>query len=215
MDTVLLWVTGRAASGKSTFARIAHKECKKMSLDILSLSDEALLFQIIEEDTLHEHHYHPHNDERFLFHSNYPFDEGIRRINTQLVELLNRKSIKPLVAIIELARGKCSDIMNLSFKKALSLINEEVIDHSHFYYINTSWEKQLERNKARENDGKPHPPDSIMKDLYSDDDVKEVAEKISFEIVNNNGDLPSFEAEVRLRIQKIIPLLMQDQSNAD
>jgi len=210
-EPLLLWVTGRAACGKSTFARIAEEECRKTMIETLSLCDEKFMLQIIEEDKAHEHHYHPYDDERFLFKSNYPFDEGIHRISTQLKQLLQEKPKKPLVAIVELARGRCSGIMNFSFERALSLIDPNVIQHSHFYYLHSSWEQQLERNRAREQDGQPHPPEFLLRELYSEDDFDYAAGQISFEVVENHGDLEVLQADVRLRIQEAIAPLLHSQ----
>lgn len=210
-EQLLLWVTGRAASGKSTFARLAQEECRKAALDTLSLCDEKLMLQIIEEDEAHEHHYHPYDDERFLFKSNYPFDEGIRRISSRLQELLQEKPKQPLVTIVELARGRCSGIMNFTFERALQLIDPEVVRHSHFFYLHSDWEQQLARNRARERDGQPHPPDFIMRELYSEDDFYLAAGQINFEIVENHGDVAALEADVRFRIQRIIAPLMPKQ----
>lgn len=205
---VLLWATGRAACGKSTFVRIAEEECRDAMLDTISLCDEKMLFQVLDEDVDHLHHYHPHGDERFLFKSNHPFDEGIRRISSRLKRILEEPPAQTIVALVELARGKCNGIMNVTFERAISLIDPLVIQESHFFYLQSGWMDQLERNRAREADGQPHPPDAVMEALYSEDDFEYASKRIPFEVIENHGDLRSFEDEIRRRIRDAIA---QDQ----
>lgn len=209
-EPIILWAIGRAASGKSTFANIAEEECKLASIAAQSFSDEKLLFKIIDEDTNHEHHYHPYGDKRFLFKTNYPFDEGIRQINMAVRQLLIAPPEKPFVTIIELARGRSHGIMDVSFARAFSLIDPNIIGHSHFFYIQSSWNQQLERNRARGTGGEPHTPESVMLDLYSEDDFNDVQSLLPFEVVENTADLDSFKSDIRLRIQRIINEYMRD-----
>jgi hypothetical protein len=200
----ILWATGRAACGKSTFIRIATEECRNVSLDIVSLCDEGLLFQILDEDTDHVHHDHPFGDARFRLKSNYPFDEGIRRISTQLREMIDHPPSKPVVALIELARGKVTDILNVSFQRAISLLDPVVITNSHFVYLQSALNEQLERNRIRQQDGQPHPPDAVMESLYGSDDFDVASQHIPFEIIQNSGDMPSFEGAIRRSVQTAI-----------
>lgn len=205
----IIWVTGRAASGKSTFIRIAEEECRDAMLETVFLSDEKFLFQIINEDVTHMHHYHPFDDDRFLFKTNYPFDEGIRRINERLNRILNLELDPPVVVLIEMARGRCQDVIDVSFQRAFSLIDPMVIRHSNFFYLKSRWVDQLERNRARQTDGEPHPPDSIMYDLYREDDFAEVSNLVSFEIIDNERDKSAFENQIREKIKHAVKSIIE------
>ena len=111
------WISGRAASGKSTLVKIATEACSRAGIQTQNLCDEKFMLQIIGEDINHEHHYHPDNDEKFLFKSGYPFNEGIRRISEECKRQLDLAHTKPMVAIIELARGKTEQLWISHFKR--------------------------------------------------------------------------------------------------
>lgn len=82
----IVWVTGRAAAGKSTVIMACVARLRSCGYEPAVLSDEQLLFRLKETDGKHRHHYHPYGDHRFLFRDGYLFDEGLRWINAWLLK---------------------------------------------------------------------------------------------------------------------------------
>ncbi len=83
--TAVVWITGRAATGKSTLLATCLARLRHAGHAPLRLCDEELLFQLKHADTTHAHHYHPYGDRRFLFRDGYLFDEGLRRISAAVL----------------------------------------------------------------------------------------------------------------------------------
>lgn len=189
-----LWVTGQAAAGKSTFLREARAYCEAHGIPARFLNDEAFMLEVLERDTAHAYHEHPYGDERIRLTSNVPFDEGIREINRRLLAAANAGNADP--HFIELARGKKDGVLDVTFSRALELIDDEVLGKSTFLYVRSAWSQQLERNRKRASDGKPHPPEEIMENFYSSDDVGVLESVAEVRYVDNKGSEEDFRARV-------------------
>ncbi|MGH8896519.1 MAG: hypothetical protein ACRDZ4_05705 [Egibacteraceae bacterium] len=163
-----MWVTGRAATGKSTVIAACVARLRADSREPLVLSDEELLLQLQEADVEHRHHYHPHGDHRFLFRDGYLFDQGLRRINARLLEAIASGSSD--IVLVELARGAAAPVADVSYRRALALIDPRVWAQSLVFHLDVSYRLQLQRNRARAIEKASATPAQVMRDLYTHDD---------------------------------------------
>ena len=88
------------------------------------------------------------------------------------------------------------------------MIDPVVINHSSFIYVRARWEAQLERNRQRRSDGLPHPPDELMQEMYSDDDINEISKIHPFSVIENNGSVDEFVATINDTVSKRIQKLL-------
>jgi hypothetical protein len=165
--TAVVWITGRAATGKSTLLAACLARLRQAGHDPLRLCDEELLFQLKHADTTHAHHYHPYGDRRFLFRDGYLFDEGLRRIGAAVLAVL---AGSPAYVLIELARGSAAPPVDLTWRHALDLIHPRIWPHSLVFRLDAPVQVQLDRNRQRTTDGQPHTPEQILHSLYAQDD---------------------------------------------
>lgn len=166
--TALVWITGRAATGKSTLLAACLARLRRAGHDPLHLCDEELLFQLKRADTTHAHHYHLHGDGRFLFRDDYLFDEGLRHISTSALAAIQAGS--PALVLVELARGSAAPPVDLTWRHALDLIDPRVWPHSLVFRLDAPVQVQLDRNRHRTINGQPHTPEQILRNLYAHDD---------------------------------------------
>jgi hypothetical protein len=166
--TTVVWITGRAATGKSTLLAACLTKLHHPGQHPLVLCDEELLFQLKTADTAHAHHYHPHGDHRFAFHDGYLFDEGLRRISTTTMAAITAGA--PALVLVELARGSARQNIDLTWRHALDLIDPRIWPHSLIFRLDAPLQVQLDRNRHRTPNGQPHTPEQILRGLYADDD---------------------------------------------
>lgn len=167
--TTLVWITGRAATGKSTLLAACLARFRAAGHYPWRLCDEELLFQLKRADTAHAHHYHPHGDRRFLFRDGYLFDEGLRRISATALAAIHAGS--PAVVLVELARGSAQPPLDLTWRHALDLIHPDIWPHSLVFRLHAPARVQLRRNRERTPDGQPHTPEQVLQNLYALDDA--------------------------------------------
>ncbi len=172
MTTTVVWITGRAATGKSTLLAACRARLRAAGHEPLCLCDEELLFQLKRVDTSHAHHYHPHGDDarRFLFRDGELFDEGLRRISAAALAALQAGS--PTFVLVELARGtsQAQPPVDLSWRRALELIDSRIWLSSLVFRLDAPLQVQLARNRQRTSDGQPHTPEQVLARLYHHDD---------------------------------------------
>ena len=166
--TRVVWISGRAATGKSTLLAACLARLRHAGHHPLRLCDEELLFQLKHADTTHAHHYHPYGDRRFLFRDGYLFDEGLRRISTRVLTAIQTGS--PAIVLVELARGSAAPPVDLTWRHALDLIDPRIWPHSLVFRLDAPVQVQLDRNRQRTSDGQPHTPEQILHSLYAQDD---------------------------------------------
>ncbi len=171
--TRVVWISGRAATGKSTLLAACLARLRHAGHHPLRLCDEELLFQLKQADTTHTHHYHPHDDRRFLFRDGYLFDEGLRRISTRVLTAIQTGS--PAIVLVELARGTAVAPVDLTWHHALDLIHPHVWPHSLVVRLDAPAQVQLDRNRQRTTDGQPHTPEQILHSLYAHNDPDTLA----------------------------------------
>jgi hypothetical protein len=165
--TTVVWITGRAATGKSTVLTACLDQLHSTGQRLV-LCDEELLFQLKRADTTHSHHYHPHGDHRFAFRDGYLFDEGLRRISTITLAAIQTGAAD--VVLVELARGSAVQPVDLTWRHALDLIDPRIWPHSLVFRLDAPVHFQLDRNRHRTTDGQPHTPEQILCSLYANDD---------------------------------------------
>lgn len=165
-----VWITGRAASGKSTLIAEVEAHLRDGRRAVHRLSDEDLLFGLKTADISHEHHWHPDEDPaRFLLRSGHFFDEGVRIISAHLVDLMRADDSS--VAIVELARGRAAAPIDVSYRRALELTDQRIWPHSTVFRLVAPFAVQSERNRQRAAaPGGRATPAAMLYDLYRDDD---------------------------------------------
>jgi len=187
-----IFITGLAGSGKTTAVQIIKKQLSKVSIPFLVLSDEEMLFQLHLEDQEELHHYHPViNQECFLLKDNHFFDEGLSRINKEL-ESINKRRI-PVMVLVELARGSKSQALDVTYKRALQIIDKSIIKKSLIIYLETPFDLRMKRNQTRGKNGE-HTPKQIMREIYKTDDIS-ILRNRSLNIIRvlNNKDKQGLE----------------------
>ncbi len=154
--------------GQTTLLATCRARLRQAGHDPLHLCDENLLFQLKGADTTHAHHYHPHGDHRFAFRDGYLFDEGLRRISNTALATIQTGS--PTLLLVELARGTAQPPVDVTWRRALELIDPRIWPHSLVFRLEAPVHIQLDRNRHRTTDGQPHTPEQILRSLYANDD---------------------------------------------
>lgn len=190
MQRNIIWVTGSAASGKTTFIEYFTQ---KFEFPYFLLTDAQEMLELNELDSEHKHHIHPKGEEGFLLTSNYHFDESIRRLVAKSEKELER------FLIIEVARGKGSNLqIDLSFKRFLELVSPDIWNRSILIYLKASLDTRKARNdKRRKNNFASgveresfYVPSNALEQFFLEDDFEEVRDTIPCPLyVVNNGNL--------------------------
>lgn len=165
--TTIIWITGRAATGKSTVIAAVDHALRTRGSTPTVLCDERILLDLVAADTEHRHHHHPYGDTRFAFHDGHLFDQAVRAINTQLTAMVDRGDDG--VVLVELARGVPGPV-DVSYQRALELIEPRLWAHSTVYRLHTLFGTQLRRNHARTQRTGRGVPEQVMRSLYHRDD---------------------------------------------
>lgn len=162
----VVWVTGRAGTGKSTLTAALDAQLRARGHAPLVLCDEQLLLDLARADVDHDHHWHPHGDERIAFRDGHLFDEGLRLINTRLLDHLAGSGL----ALVELARGRHAPPIDVTYHRALQLVDRRVWHFSTVLRLDVAFGDQLARNRRRAAGTGRGTPEEIMYSLYSADD---------------------------------------------
>lgn len=194
MKRNIVWVTGSAASGKTTFISLLTK---KLQIFHKVLTDAQEMLELNKLDIGHKHHTHPKGEEGFLLTSSYHFDESIRRIVDQITQE------KEMFFIIEIARGVGTNAkIDLTFRRFIELIPSDVWSRSVLVYFNTPVNIRKDRNNLRRRVGfgsdirreSFYVPSSAMEQFFLEDDFEKVKDKVDCPIVNvSNIDLTKKE----------------------
>lgn len=170
--TQLIWITGRAATGKTTLIRELVTRLTEDGSQPLVVSDEEILLRLVRADTEHHHHAHPHGDHRIVFRDGRLFDQGLIELGHRLQDALASASHR--LVLVELARG-CSAPIDVSYQRALDVLDPGLWDHSHVYRLNVPWPVQASRNNQRLRASGKGPDPSILRQLYRRDDPRPLA----------------------------------------
>jgi Adenylylsulphate kinase len=162
----LIWITGRAAAGKTTLINTLAERLRQHEIDPAVHSDEQILLQLAADDTGHLHHHHPHNDHRIAFHTGHLFDESLRVLNSHLLAALDHDQ----TAIVELARGSHHPPIDLTYRHAAHLFDQRLWRHSVVFRLQVDFATQLRRNAHRTTGTGAGTPEEIMARLYRRDD---------------------------------------------
>ena len=164
----LIWITGRAAAGKSTVIAHLAAALKQHRRYPVVYNDEDLLLGLVRADTHHHHHEHPGGDpQQIRFTTGHLFDESLRVLNAHL---LHEITIPGAIAIVELARGRHEPPVDLTYRRALQLFDARLWPHSTVFRLDIDVDTQLARNAARHTGTGNGTPDEIMRQLYTADD---------------------------------------------
>lgn len=166
MTGSLIWITGRAATGKSTVVHALVDHLRSHGANPVVLSDENLLLRLKQQDTRHVHHWHPHGDERLAWRTGDLFDQSVRELSDLAVAQLEAGRL----TLIELARGRRTPPIDVSYRRALDLIDPRVWARSAVFRLELDFTAQLQRNAGRHTGTGHGTPEDIMHALYSDDD---------------------------------------------
>lgn len=165
--TRILWITGRAATGKSTLVTELDTRLRAAGVTPYRLCDEDLLLALTSADHQHAHHRHPAGDPaRFVPTSGYLFDQGLRIISRRLLRLIDASAE---VVLVEAARGRSAPV-DVSYRRTLDLIDPRVWDHSFVFRLDTPLDVQITRNQQRLARTGHGTPEAILLDLYDQDD---------------------------------------------
>ena len=204
---IIVWVSGLAASGKSTFIELAKQLCKQNNVNCSFLSDEQFVFALNQEDEKHTHHTHPYDDNHFLLTTNHHYDEGLRRISKILEKILENETNK--IVFIELARGKKIGSFDVTFAQANKIIPKKIIKNSKFVYLYSSLKKRIVRNEKRRETSSLHPPRDFLEKLYKTDDFEKFEKqyKNQITVINNKTSIKDFMTKSEKEILKLINLV--------
>lgn len=166
MNKQLVWITGRAAAGKSTL--MAHL-VNTLAVNATPPSvyvDEEILLELVRDDADHVHHWHPHHDHRIAFRTGHLFDECLRVLNARLLDHLSR----PGLALIELARGRHAPPIDVTYRKAAEILDSRLWASSLVFRLDVEYAEQVHRNTGRTTGTGSGTPAEIMRTLYGEDD---------------------------------------------
>lgn len=166
MTAHLVWITGRAAAGKSTLITELSTQLQARNLIATTYVDETILLDLVRADTDHVHHWHPERTHRIAFRSGRLFDDSLRVLNGHLLSELDRGGL----AIVELARGQHHPPVDVTYRRALDLLDPRLWPHSTVFRLDVDFTAQLHRNTTRSTGTRHGTPDDIMHTLYRDDD---------------------------------------------
>lgn len=186
MNRNVIWISGQAASGKSTVIR----ELSTLLPNCRILSDAEEMLRLNQEDVNHLYHSHPHGEGSFLLTSSHHFDTSIRR----LVEKLKTETSK--TTFVELARGGgAANDIDLSYRRFLEIVPQKIFNSSVFLYIRADWQVRIARNSKRASIPAVNleresffVPAEAMESFFQRDDFDEVKEAFPcpiYEIDNN------------------------------
>lgn len=167
MTARLIWVTGRAAAGKSTVIGHLAARLRERQLYPVIYNDEELLLGLVRGDTDHRHHRHPHGDDRLVFTTGHLFDQSLRLLNQHLLHELD---IPGALAIVELARGRHTPPVDVTYRRAVQLFDPRLWPHSTVFRLEVDVDTQLARNAARHTGTGAGTPEEVMQALYTADD---------------------------------------------
>lgn len=166
--TRAIWITGRAATGKSTLIRELTARFEEAGRAPALVSDEEILLGLVRLDVEHRHHSHPHGDHRISFTDGHLFDQGITELGHRVQQHLSAGPGGGPV-IVELARG-CSAPLDLSYQRALDLLDPRLWARSRVYRLDVPWPVQTTRNHQRLHASGKGPDLAILRQLYRRDD---------------------------------------------
>lgn len=167
MTARLVWVTGRAAAGKSTVITELVRQLRQHGRHPVVYNDEDLLLALVRGDTHHRHHRHPHDDNRIAFTTGHLFDQSLRLLNEHLVHELD---IPDALTIVELARGRHTPPVDVTYRRALDLLDPQLWARSLVFRLHVDVDAQLRRNTDRRTGTGAGTPEEVMRQLYTDDD---------------------------------------------
>lgn len=167
MTAPLIWITGRAAAGKSTVIGHLAARLRERCLHPVIYNDEELLLALVRDDTGHRHHRHPHGDGRLVFTTGDLFDESLRLLNQHL---LHELSTPGALAIVELARGRHAPPVDVTYRRAVQLFDRRLWPQSAVFRLDVDVDTQLARNAARRTGTGAGTPEEVMRALYTADD---------------------------------------------
>lgn len=166
MTARLIWITGRAAAGKSTVVAELVSLLRARGVHPAVHVDEAILLDLVRADVGHQHHWHPGADHRIAFRSGHLFDESLRVLNRRLVDQADRGG----VAVVELARGCHTPPVDVTYRRALDLLDGRLWACSTVFRLAVDFGVQLDRNAARRTGTGHGTPVDVMEALYRADD---------------------------------------------
>lgn len=162
----LIWITGRAATGKSTVIAALTPALRALGIEATVHSDEAILLHLVADDTDHRHHWHPDGEHRIAWRDGHLFDQSLTLLNTRLLADLDAGR----VAVVELARGQHTPPVDVTYRRALQLLDPRLWATSTVCRLDVDFQTQLDRNTARRTGTGAGTPEPIMRDLYQHDD---------------------------------------------
>jgi hypothetical protein len=186
----IVWITAPAGAGKT---EVLHRLRSHFpASDVISDAQETLVLN--RSDTRHEHHTHPHGDDRFLLTSTKHFDGAVKRVVTKL-----QNTPPDRLVFVELSRGKGNlKHIDTSYAHFLELVPVSIFDRSLFIYIEADSKKRMDRNDRRPatdfaalaKEVSFQVPPAAMKGFYAYDDFAEVRSRFPCPVfVIRNGDI--------------------------
>lgn len=195
----IIFVTGAAASGKSTAVKVAEAYFKEKGITHRLFSDEEEMFKLISADTGNDHHYFPPGKKHFLFKDSFVFDEGLKRINSAILNEISSPTVNAI--LVEIARGGRSEHVDVTFNRALELLDQKITDRATFVFIQSSFKDRIKRNANRGDGQKEHTPAEVMRSIYIDVDIENLKEKSdSVMVIENNGTKNELELTMRQKL---------------
>jgi hypothetical protein len=167
--TRAIWITGRAATGKSTLIRELTARLTEIGQTPSVVTDEEILLGLVRADVGHRHHSHPQGDHRISFTDGHLFDQGVIELGHRVDRHLSEEPGAGPV-IVELARG-CAPI-DVSYQRALDLLDPRLWARSRVYRLDVPWPVQTIRNHQRLHGSGKGPDLAILRQLYRRDDPR-------------------------------------------
>lgn len=191
----IIWICGLAGSGKTTLINFLKKTYGEKGI---FLNDTEEILFLNGKDKNHKHHTHPDNHS-FLLISNLHFDLSIKR----LVEKAKKVDVsRP--CFIEIGRGIDREgRFDISFKRALEFIPQEILKKSIFLRLELNWGKRLSRNKQRKlqpEEGMVYCPEGAMGRFFKGDDFDSVIkgnENLEVWVIKNDKNKKALEEKTK------------------
>lgn len=173
--------------------------------NMIVMDDFPFLWRWFEEDDLLARSGKPrlYTDDEGYFKFDYFWDLLINMINLEFSKTKRNIDLpEPFTRVIEFSRG----VEHGGYKRALSLLSEEILGEASILFLDVSWEESLRKNRKRFNPEKPDSilehglPDEKLKRLYFQDDFLEMVEgpegllhisnfNVPFVVFDNQKDL--------------------------